>query len=528
MKHLLPIFHWLFLLGIPFQLSAQKGEHQVPKLVVGIHIDQLQEEYLQWFNESFGQGGFKQLMEDGCVFSHVRYLLPAYDTDAANVSAALLSGCPPYDNGITAIERFDKTLGKRVSCIYDPNYIGNYTESCVSPTALKTGSLGDELKVATKGYAKVFAISPEPEAGIVSAGHKANAVYWIDDKNGKWCTSTYYNYMPRWLENLNDFGGIESRAKESKWTAKYPFGQYTRMPYKSGPALFQYAVMGNGSPSIASFKQTPMLNTEVCRLANELIQHEHLGQDEYPDLLLLHFRANSRLVDAEDRASFELQDFYYRLDEDLADLLQAIDKQIGLKQVLIYLSGTGEVRYPAIEEKKEKEHLRYFYPERCAALLNLYLNAVYGNQNWVLGHTEHEIFLNREEIDKQHINYSDFCKEACYFLTEMDGINRVIATQDYVIGGGHFTQEDQNAFHKGRSGDIHFRIENNRNICWDNYPHYNRQLRYIDRETIFIIYGAGIQAESRSEEVSIFDLAPSLSKLLYIRPPTACIGKALF
>ena len=45
----------------------------VPRLVVGISIDQLRSDYLNAFMPLYGEGGFKRLLEQGQVYSNVQY-----------------------------------------------------------------------------------------------------------------------------------------------------------------------------------------------------------------------------------------------------------------------------------------------------------------------------------------------------------------------------------------------------------------------------------------------------------------------
>ena len=51
--------------------AEQPGD--IPKLVVNITIDKLRGDYLQYFNYSFGERGFKRLLNDGLVFNHYLY-----------------------------------------------------------------------------------------------------------------------------------------------------------------------------------------------------------------------------------------------------------------------------------------------------------------------------------------------------------------------------------------------------------------------------------------------------------------------
>ncbi len=523
-SHIVPV---LLMLSLSSQVyPAPKDSKQLPRLVLGIHLDQLQEEYLQWFMDGFGEEGFKLLLKQGKVYDNCNYDLSR--PDAANTNAGLLTGCAPMHHGIIAREWFNRQLERPVSCVYDKDYLGNYTTSTFSPLNLRSNTVGDELKKACNGRSKVFSIGLEPEAAIIAGGRNADAALWMDDVSGKWCSSTYYNYMPSWLQQINDYGLFEATNDENSWKPKFPLSRYVYMPHQKNPGFFNYALSFINGTGYRDFKQTPMANTELNQLALELIDQEKLGEDEYPDLLMLHFNTGSQLSGNDSRAAFEMQDLYFRLDQDLGWLLKEIDRQIGLDNTLIYLCGTGAPKLAVEEDQKAPGFFGNYYPERTAALLNLYLTAIYGSERWVQGCTESEIYLNRKRINELNLDYQEICNKAALFLTQVEGIQQVVPAYDLLLGDQGRESAFGLNFHKERSGDLLLKLENGRNIRWESYPGKNRQIEYAGQTTLLVFYGAGIKASSNSQLVSIFDLAPTLSRILYIRPPTASKGRVLF
>ena len=52
---------------------------QKPKLVVGIIVDQMRQEYLLRFEHRFSEGGFKRLMQDGFMYKNAHFnYIPTY------------------------------------------------------------------------------------------------------------------------------------------------------------------------------------------------------------------------------------------------------------------------------------------------------------------------------------------------------------------------------------------------------------------------------------------------------------------
>jgi len=56
---------------IPGMLVQATGT--APRLVVGIHIDQLNADYLEWFMDGFSEDGFRKMLQNGLVYKNMVY-----------------------------------------------------------------------------------------------------------------------------------------------------------------------------------------------------------------------------------------------------------------------------------------------------------------------------------------------------------------------------------------------------------------------------------------------------------------------
>lgn len=63
-------------------------------------------------------------------------------------------------NGIIAERWFDPKTLRPKNCVDDSAFMGNYTDQNTAPTQLLTSTFADELKIATKNAALVYAIAP--------------------------------------------------------------------------------------------------------------------------------------------------------------------------------------------------------------------------------------------------------------------------------------------------------------------------------------------------------------------------------
>ena len=70
----------------------------VPRLVVGLTIDQLRTDYIEAFSALYGERGFKRLWREGRIYRNAEYNF--INVDKSSAVAAIYSGTTPYTNGI--------------------------------------------------------------------------------------------------------------------------------------------------------------------------------------------------------------------------------------------------------------------------------------------------------------------------------------------------------------------------------------------------------------------------------------------
>jgi hypothetical protein len=362
---------------------------------------------------------------------------------------------------------------------------------------------------------------------LIAAGHEADGAYWIDDLTGQWCSTTYFDHMPWWLQRINDQRNQVDDRDNLSWEPLFPLSYYLYLPYQSSPTLFQYWISQFGKNKFRAYKETPMANSEVCRIGLEALEKEQLGKDEYPDFLILNFQAGGHLDETGALSAVEVQDIYFRLDQEIATLLKAVDQQVGLDQTLIYVIGAGSPSSTSFTFDKKRSDQGEFYPDRCLSLLNLYLMALYGEQKWVTGYANQQIYLDRALIDQKGINYTQFSATAAEFLSEFSGVQRVITARQLLADGdASFLHAYQNSYYPDRSGDLMLEIKPGW-IIRHNGQAKDYQVRYDPYITNLIIYGYQIQPQIVDRPVFAKDLAVTLSKVIRTRAPNAAAGLPL-
>jgi arylsulfatase A-like enzyme len=323
-------------------LSFASAYNAQPRLVVIIVIDQFRADYLQRYRDQFGEGGFRLLLDHGAYFANCNY--DYANTETAPGHATLLTGAYADGHGILANQWWDPQKKRMVTSVEDDGtrlvgVPGNAPGA--SPHNLLADTLGDELKLATQGKSRVFAISLKDRAAVLPGGYSADAAYWIDKKSGVWVTSTYYrDKLPEWVQHFNESKRAEKYLNRD-WTDAKGNVLRTTKPTPGRSASF-YELVGS----------TPFGNDYEFEFARELITYEKLGEGPATDLLTISLSANDILGHKVGPDSPEMQAMALALDRELADFFNFLGHQLGLADVWIALSADhGVAPLPAAAAK---------------------------------------------------------------------------------------------------------------------------------------------------------------------------------
>ncbi len=326
----------LILSTTPTHASAYNAH---PRLVVVVVIDQFRGDYLERYRDQFPDGGFRLFLDHGANFTDCNY--DYANTRTAPGHATLFTGAYSNGHGIAANEWWDPQKKKMVTSVEDdhsklvgigPDLAKDEGKDMAgaSPHNLLADTLGDELKLATQGQSRVFAVSLKDRAAILPGGFAADAAYWIEPKSGTWITSTYYRPdLPRWVQ---DFNSANHAAKYWDRDWKNSHGDVLRSTAhrkkKDGSDAGFYEVVGS----------TPFANEYELEFAKELIVYEKLGSGTTTDLISISLSANDILGHQVGPDSPEMAAMALALDRELAEFFGFLGHQVGLADTWIALS----------------------------------------------------------------------------------------------------------------------------------------------------------------------------------------------
>lgn len=218
----------------------------------------------------------------------------------------------------------------------------------------------------------------------------------------------------------------------------------------------------------------------------------------------------------------EMQDTYAHLDRSIADLLDMLERKVGMQNVLLCIASTGYTDPDGADVGIYRIPGGEFHLNRCATLLNMYLMATYGEGQYVEGFYNQQIYLNRKSIEEKQLNLAEMQQKSAEFLVQFSGVNKVYSAHQLLLGSwSPQIERIRNGFHRHRSGDLVIEVLPGWTIMQEN-SNDNRVVRAAAIPAPLILIGKGIKPETIRIPVQIDRVAPTLSNAMRIRAPNAC------
>lgn len=546
-------------------LHAQQELQQRPKLVVGIMVDQMRWDYLVRFNDRYGEGGFKRMMEEG--YNCNRLLINYIPTVTAVGHTAVYTGTVPAFNGIIANSMYFD--GKWATPVRDWKQDGvgtKRTEGKASPHRLLCTTMTDELRLATNFRSKVISVSIKDRASVLPGGHCANAAYWMDSESMDFITSTYYmNELPKWVKDFNarklgkkymDKVNKERTGKGQFWQLMYDADTYVQ---SAGQDEAYY------DPQTGSIlKYTPYGNSYTTDMALAAVEGEHLGNNPTGmiDFLAISFSCTDMIGHKVGPNAPWIEDTYLHLDQDLARLFDALDKQVGKGEWVAFLSadhaGSHNVQFRR-EHGIPAETWPYYQVLR---MLNETLTKEFGlstddpNMQLKINGKPYDAVKVIHSMECQYIYFNDtviakVCKDGnpkalkekmkertIELLQELENVAYAFDVKtipDYVPEP--VRSMVINGYNPKRSGDIAIVLDGNVTEDYDDgyLPDYNgipigtnhSVWSPYDAHIPFIVMGKGVRHAWDNRTYQVVDIAPTICALLNIQQPSSCVGNAI-
>ncbi len=534
------------LLGMVFAgsvlVSGQRIPSQKPKLVVGITVSGMRYDYLSVYWDKFGDGGFKKMASTGANCKNARY--DYLITEPSVGYATIATGAKPSAHGIVSDFWYERLTNQIVYSLEDPSQTtieGAYGTGTFSPKALHSRTIADELRVISRFKSKSIGVSMDPQAAVLMSGHTASAAYWIDPTTASWISSSYYlDSLPGWVREFNG-KKYQDIYLDRTWEPLLPISEYGESmldnnPYETGLKgqftfpyeLSRISAVDRDEKDYTVLMSTPWGNTYTKDLAIAAIVNEELGKSEASDMIHIGFNSTKYLADNYSTWSVEMQDTYLRLDKDIAHLLEFLDDYLGLENVLVYLTAENALADDPRYLEESRIPSGFFNYRTSVSLLKSYLNAIYGQGDWVTFYYAQQIYLNHQLIEDSRLSLEEVQDRVVRFMIQMGGVSN--ALQSYVLQRNNFTdgvhKRVQNSYYQKRSGDVIIYLTpgwvEHSNLGRNGYAEFK-----FGPHVPLIFYGWKINRVTIPHEVSPADIAASVAYFMEISMPENASGKVI-
>lgn len=511
-----------------------------PKLVVGIVVDQMRWDYLYRYQKRYTDGGFKRLLGEG--FSCENTMIPYVPSVTAIGHTCIYTGSVPSIHGIAG-NNFVKD-GKKVYCTDDDSVkpVGTTSEAALmSPRNLWVSTIGDEMKIASNGRAKVVGVALKDRASILPAGHNPNGAFWFDDQTGCFITSSYYmDRLPKWVEAFND-KRLPKQYLSQKWNTLYPKNTYTESTtdeneYENGIREGVKATLPLNLPELYKkygygiIRNTPFGNSLTLDMAKAAIDGEQLGADDETDLLAVSCSSTDYIGHQVGTHAIETEDTYLRLDKAIADFLAYLDSKVGKGNYLVFLSADHGAMNNAAFLQDRRIPAGSWDASATAKKLNHVLAKEYPEAGDIVKTVmNYQVFFNRDVIKSKQLDFDNIKQTVVNVLKEDPS---VLYACDMAKASTESIPEEVksriiNGYNRERSGDVVIILKPNfyahgmkgtDHGAWNSY----------DTHIPLVFMGWGIKHGATTKQTFMTDIAPTIAAMLHVQAPNGCVGKSIF
>lgn len=510
-----------------------------PKLVVGLVIDQMRWDYLYRYYDRYSKGGFKRLINDG--FSVENTFIPYTPTYTACGHTSIYTGSVPAINGIIGNNWFDPELGRDVYCSEDKSVktVGSPSKAGeMSPKNMLVTTITDELRLATNFKSKVIGISQKDRGSILPAGHSANAAYWYDGANGNWITSTYYmQTLPKWVSDYND-KKVANDFYAKEWNTLYPIETYTQSSADNKP--YEGKFRGENTPTFPHklsasigkdydlIRSTPYGNTMTFDLSKLAIQNEKLGQTGNTDFLAVSCSSTDYVGHQFGPNSIEAEDTYLRLDKDLEDFFNYLDKTLGKGNYLFFLSADHAVAHVPGFMAENKLPGGLVSNTTLRKGLDTVMNKKFNLSKSVITVTNNQIYFDHSVIESQKVDFAKVKQAAIDYLKKQEAIMDAVDLQ--ILNTATIPEEIRkritNGYNARRSGDVYFISKPNWFDGGSTGTTHGAWYPY-DSHIPLVFMGWKVKPGKTNETHYMTDIASTLAAMLHIQMPSGSVGSPI-
>lgn len=503
-----------------------------PSLVVLVSVDQLGSEYLtRW--ERLLDGGLGALRRRGAYYPNGVHAQANTATGPGH--ASIVTGTWPELHGVVSNLWYDPADGALTYCVQDSKY-------GLGPGLMMMPTIGDQLRWATGGQAKVVSIGIKDRVAVLMGGQRPTLAAWYDDTSGAFTAGRWYEAPPPpWLAEVNA-GQNATKSFGVTWDRLLPGLDYQKhataddMAYegpipglgRTFPHVYGKGLEGPGEKWFDVYPATPALLDTLFTMVHRAIDEEQLGKRGTTDLLLVGVSTLDYAGHYWGPHSQETLDVLLRIDRALAGLMKHVDERIGGGRTLWVLTADhGVATAPELAKSLGLKASRV--PGRdLEELVNAALRPLARKNQPALKVQLIDpplVFLNHDDpgADRRAAQ-----RAAAKALRSHPAIIEAWASADVDRFSEPFRSMYRRVLYPGREPDLMYRGRPGDLIHSKHGTGSNHGSPYTyDTHVPIFVSGPRVRRSEDSRPYPITAIAPTIAAILGITPPAGALEKPL-
>jgi hypothetical protein len=486
-------------------------------LVLAVVIDQLGSDTFTKLEPLLdADGAIARARSRGRVYRRVVY--PYAATLTAPGHAAIFSGAPPAESGITANSRIDRESFQRFDFVDDRTHaVLGAPGRFAAPTLLRVDAIGDALKAQTGGQGKVVALSLKDRGAVLVARAPVDLALWYEAGVG-FTTSTFYaTELPWWLIAYN-------QKHPADLDAEWKVTDESRLLALLGPD----AAPGEGPPEglsnvfphrLATSKRPaedwtlfPSATDALLDVALRASRELKVCEDAIPDLLTISISGTDLVGHRFGPGSWEYAEALRHADRALAALIGELEQRCQLS--VLITSDHGVCPMPEQSGGKRVDGLR----EKVEAQLDTLL----GQAEWTARYDPPYLYLG--PAGRAYGDHARLGKALATALAKIPGVVEGIDVRDRATleaRGDALAQQVLASIDLETSGEILVVLEPGAvpSFGAPGVGTTHGSARSYDTDVPVFVWGEGVTPAVHLEPLDQLRVASTLAALLRVTPP---------
>jgi len=467
-------------------------------------------------------GGLGRLYRGGAVFTNA--FQDHAITETAPGHSETMSGRFPVHNGI--VMNSAGVNDTTVTLVNAPG-VG------ASPMRFRGTTLTDWMHTADPA-SRSLSISRKDRGAILPIGKSKSPVFWYAN-NGTFTTSTYYaTALPAWLDEYNAKRRPASFTGRT-WNPLLPISNYPEpdsVSVENGGKdfTFPHVISSDTARALATLSTYPWMDQLTLEVALAGVRAMKLGAGPHTDLLAVSLSTTDYIGHTYGPDSREQHDQIIRLDRTLGAFMDSLYAMHGNRNIVFALTADHAVApYPSVHAHDPNAGAKYVDVGPYVARVRSELQAS-GVQKNAFSFGGGVVSIDRAALAAAHVNADSLVLAFRDTILKVPGVRRADRIRDLAHADTVHDDIARRWLHMFDSDSTYALVVTLTPYSYWGKPggsaEHGSPYDY-DAHVPMIFYGPAFKAGKYSERVRVVDMAPTLARVVGVRPTQTIDGRAI-